>query len=107
MPGGLAKGAYFNPPYPLTMARGEGCEVEDIDGRRYIDFVNHHTAQVLGHAHPAVLMAVSQQIERGIALGAPVGSERARLDPREGLCGRTIRTAVVPSGRRSTTPPSS
>ena len=85
MPGGLAKGAYFNPPYPLTMARGEGCEVEDIDGRRYIDFVNHHTAQVLGHAHPAVLMAVSQQIERGIALGAPVGAERALA---EQLCAR-------------------
>ncbi|MBI4552453.1 MAG: aminotransferase class III-fold pyridoxal phosphate-dependent enzyme [Candidatus Latescibacteria bacterium] len=74
MPGG-AKGAYFHPPYPLTMARGEGCALYDVDGRRFVDFANHHTAQILGHRHPAVLAAIQEQLERGIALGAPVGVE--------------------------------
>ena len=72
MPGG-AKGAYFHQPYPLTMARGEGCYLYDVEGQRYVDFANHHTAQVLGHNHPAVIDAIQKQMAKGIALGAPVG----------------------------------
>ena len=72
---GAAKGAYFYPPYPLTMARGEGCHLWDVDGRCYLDFANHHTAQVLGHGHPAVQKAVDEQMRKGIALGAPTGIE--------------------------------
>ena len=74
MPGG-AKGAYFHQPYPLTMARGEGCYLYDVEGQRYVDFANHHTAQVLGHNHPAVIDAIQKQMAKGIALGAPVGIE--------------------------------
>jgi glutamate-1-semialdehyde 2,1-aminomutase len=74
MPGGV-KGVYFYQPHPLTMARGEGCYLYDVDGRRFVDFANHHTAQILGHNHPAVVEAVQEQLARGIALGAPVGVE--------------------------------
>ena len=74
MPGG-AKGAYFYKPYPLTIARGEGVYLYDVDGRRYVDFANHHTAQILGHNDPTVVEAVGEQLKRGIALGAPVGVE--------------------------------
>src|SRR5438045_3710399 len=70
MPGG-AKGAYFYPPYPLTIERGEGCYLFDLDERRYVDFAGHHTAQILGHGHPAVLKAVAAQMARGVALGGP------------------------------------
>jgi glutamate-1-semialdehyde 2,1-aminomutase len=72
---GAAKGAYFYEPYPLTMQRGEGCFLYDIDGQRFVDFANHHTAQVLGHRHPAVDEAVRAQLDRGIVLGAPLGIE--------------------------------
>ena len=44
---GAAKGAYFYPPYPLTMERGEGCHLYDLDGRRFVDFACHHTSQIL------------------------------------------------------------
>ncbi len=74
MPGG-AKGAYFYAPYPLTMKRGEGCHLFDLDGRKFVDFACHHTTQILGHNHPAVLTAVDKQMKRGIALGAPAGVE--------------------------------
>ena len=74
MPGG-AKGAYFYKPYPLTMERGDGPYLYDVDGRRFVDFVNHHTAQILGHHHPAVIEVVQERIRAGIALGAPVGVE--------------------------------
>ena len=72
---GPVKGAYFYPPYPLTMERGEGCYLYDVDGRRYVDCANHHTGQILGHNHPAVMEAVQEQMQRGIALGAPTGIE--------------------------------
>ena len=72
---GPAKGAYYYPPYPLVMARGEGCHLEDIEGRRYVDCANHHTTLILGHNHPAVVQAISDQLARGPALGAPAGVE--------------------------------
>ena len=84
MPGG-AKGAYFHPPYPLTMERGEGCYLYDVDGHRYVDFANHHTVQVLGHGHPVVMEAVQKQMARGVALGAAVGIE---ADLCEEMCRR-------------------
>ena len=74
MPGGV-KGAYFYNPYPLTVDRGEGCYIHDLDGRKLVDFNNHHTAQILGHNHPAVVAAVREQVSRGIALSAPAGVE--------------------------------
>ena len=40
MPGG-GKGAYFHQPYPLTMSRGDGCYVYDVEGRKFTDFANH------------------------------------------------------------------
>ena len=72
---GPAKGAYFHKPYPLAMERGEGCYLYDLDGRRFVDFANHHSAQILGHANPAVAEVVRRQLERGIVLGAPTGVE--------------------------------
>ncbi len=72
---GAAKGAYFFSPYPITLRRASGCELEDVDGRTYIDFSNHHTSQVLGHNHPAILEAVQSQLADGIAMGAATGIE--------------------------------
>ena len=70
-----AKGAYFHKPYPLSMDRGEGCYVWDVDGRRFTDFVNHHTGQIIGHRNPSVMAAIEEQLTKGIVLGAPVGTE--------------------------------
>ena len=72
---GAPKGAYYYGPYPLAMARGDGCHVVDVDGHEHVDFQNHHSAQILGHRHPAVLEAVEEQLSRGIALGASAGVE--------------------------------
>ena len=46
---------------PLTIVRGEGCWVWDDAGRRYLDLVAGIAVNVLGHAHPAVADALSQQ----------------------------------------------
>ncbi|MFI9153294.1 acetylornithine transaminase [Streptomyces sp. NPDC053367] len=51
---------YGTPRLPLV--RGEGTKVWDADGRRYLDFVGGIATNALGHAHPAIVEAVSRQI---------------------------------------------
>ena len=47
---------------PVVLARGEGATVWDVDGRSYLDLVGGIAVNVLGHAHPAVVEAVSRQV---------------------------------------------
>lgn len=49
---------------PLALDRGEGVRVWDVDGREYLDFVGGIAVTSLGHAHPAVVAAVSAQVAR-------------------------------------------
>lgn len=46
----------------LALARGAGAEVWDVDGRRYLDLLGGIAVNALGHAHPAVIRAVTEQI---------------------------------------------
>lgn len=50
--------------YPITLERGEGCRVWDTDGREYLDFVAGIATCTLGHAHPVMVEAVTQQIQK-------------------------------------------
>ena len=50
--------------YPITLDRGAGCRVWDTDGREYLDFVAGIATCTLGHAHPTMVAAVSQQIQK-------------------------------------------
>ncbi|MCZ6545192.1 MAG: aspartate aminotransferase family protein [Chloroflexi bacterium] len=70
MPGGDTRQSVFFEPYPLFLDQGAGAYVTDVDGNRYLDCANCWTALVLGHAHPAVVEAVSRQIAKGTAFGA-------------------------------------
>ncbi len=47
----------------LTLVRGEGPYVWDADGNRYLDLVGGIAVNALGHAHPAVVQAVTEQIQ--------------------------------------------
>ena len=46
---------------PLALARGEGCRVWDADGNQYLDLIAGIAVSALGHAHPAIVEAVSAQ----------------------------------------------
>ncbi|MBC2903486.1 acetylornithine transaminase [Streptomyces cupreus] len=46
----------------LALVRGEGAKLWDADGKQYLDFVGGIAVNALGHAHPAVVEAVSRQI---------------------------------------------
>ncbi len=48
----------------LTLVRGEGAKVWDADGQEYVDLVGGIAVNALGHAHPAVVEAVTEQIKR-------------------------------------------
>ncbi|WP_049571022.1 acetylornithine transaminase [Nonomuraea sp. SBT364] len=55
----------FMPNYgvpPIALARGEGTRVWDVDGRAYLDFIGGIAVTSLGHAHPALVEAVSTQV---------------------------------------------
>lgn len=49
--------------FPLELVRGQGCRVWDAEGRDYLDFVAGIATCTLGHAHPALVAAVTQQIQ--------------------------------------------
>ncbi|MFJ5807233.1 acetylornithine transaminase [Streptomyces sp. NPDC093093] len=49
---------------PLALVRGEGSTVWDEDGRAYTDFTGGIAVNALGHAHPALVSAVRDQVER-------------------------------------------
>jgi acetylornithine/N-succinyldiaminopimelate aminotransferase len=51
----------FGPP-KLALVRGEGAAVWDADGNRYLDFLGGIAVNALGHAHPALVSAVTQQL---------------------------------------------
>jgi acetylornithine/N-succinyldiaminopimelate aminotransferase len=50
--------------FPIAIEKGEGCRLWDTQGREYLDFVAGIATCTLGHAHPALIETVSQQIQR-------------------------------------------
>ncbi|MFL5901905.1 MAG: glutamate-1-semialdehyde 2,1-aminomutase [Solirubrobacterales bacterium] len=60
---------------PIFVERGEGCELVDVDGNRYVDWVGSWGPLILGHAHPAVLDAVVAAAGRGTSFGAATEGE--------------------------------
>ena len=49
---------------PVAIDHGDGVHVWDVDGRRYLDFVGGIAVSALGHAHPAIVDAVTHQVAR-------------------------------------------
>jgi glutamate-1-semialdehyde 2,1-aminomutase len=75
MPGGVSRNAVLRRPHPFYVARGEGCYVTDIEGVHRIDFSNNMTSQIHGHAHPAIVAAVTEQLGRGTAFSLATEAE--------------------------------
>ena len=60
---------------PYFVARGEGAYVWDVEGRRYLDYVQSYGASILGHAHPVVIDAIRTAALDGTTFGAPTERE--------------------------------
>ena len=60
---------------PIFVASGAGAELVDVDGRSYVDYVCSWGPLIAGHAHPAVVEAVTAAASRGTSYGAPTPGE--------------------------------
>ncbi|MBV9565452.1 MAG: aspartate aminotransferase family protein, partial [Bradyrhizobium sp.] len=68
MPGGNTRTVLFYQPFPLTIVRGEGGELWDADGHRYLDFMGEYTAGLSGHSNPVITAAIKAAIDNGLNL---------------------------------------
>jgi glutamate-1-semialdehyde 2,1-aminomutase len=60
---------------PIFIDHAEGAYLYDVDGNRYLDYVQSWGPMLLGHAHPAVVRAVIEASRRGFSFGAPTEAE--------------------------------
>jgi glutamate-1-semialdehyde 2,1-aminomutase len=74
-PGGSMRAATYFAPHPPFAARGEGCFVIDVDGRRIFDCANNFFSLVHGHAFEPVRRALHAAIDGGTAFGLPTTPE--------------------------------
>jgi glutamate-1-semialdehyde 2,1-aminomutase len=75
MPGGNTRSAIHVDPFPLTMVRGEGARLWDLDKHEYVDFLSEFTAGIFGHSHPVIRRAIEQALEGGLNFGAHNATE--------------------------------
>ena len=60
---------------PIFIERGAGAEITDVDGNTYVDYVCSWGPLIHGHAHPAVIAAVTEAALNGTTFGAPTAGE--------------------------------
>jgi len=80
LPAGSSRTSVFYPPYPSYASGALGDRITDVDGNERIDYCFNFTSLILGHRHPAVMKAVTDQLERGAAFGAPTELELSHAD---------------------------
>jgi len=83
---------------PYTVASGEGAYVTDVEGRRYIDFVQSYGASLLGHAHPAVVARLRDAVALGTTFGAPTPGEVLLAEMMTGRVAGLEQVRLVSSG---------
>jgi glutamate-1-semialdehyde 2,1-aminomutase len=71
LPGGDSRNSIFWDPYPIFVTSASGCHVIDVDGVDRLDFINTMTTMILGHGPAAVMGAVKEQLDLGVAYNAP------------------------------------
>ena len=67
LPGGVSRNTVLRSPHPLYADFAKGCVVTDIEGVRRIDCSNNMASLLHGHANPAIVAAVTEQLGRGTA----------------------------------------
>ena len=70
-PGGVSHNIRYHDPHPIYVEASSGGTITDVDGNEYVDYWMNHQASVLGHAHPTVVEAVTEQAEQGFHYGTP------------------------------------
>lgn len=85
LPGGDTRSVTYYPPYPLTIARGAGPFLWDIDGNHYVDLLGNYTSLVHGNAYPPIVEAIARVSAQGTAWPA---RNEAQIELAELICER-------------------
>ena len=87
---------------PHFIASGSGSRIVDEDGNEFIDHVGSWGPMILGHAHPAVVEAVTRQAARGASFGAPTRGEVEMAETVSRLVPSVEMLRMVSSGTEAT-----
>jgi glutamate-1-semialdehyde 2,1-aminomutase len=85
LPGGVSRNTVLRDPHPLYADHAAGCRVWDVEGTARYDFSNNMASLIHGHAHPAIVGAVTEQLAKGTAF--TIGTE-VEIAYAESLCAR-------------------
>lgn len=75
LPGGVSRNSILRDDHPVYVDSAAGCRVVDVDGVERIDFNNNMASLIHGHAHPAIVEAVTRQVSRGTAYSLATEAE--------------------------------
>jgi glutamate-1-semialdehyde 2,1-aminomutase len=70
LPDGVTHVGRYLAPHPVYIDRAQGSHKWDVDGNQYVDYLGGHGALIVGHNHPAVVEAVTAQMQQGVHYGA-------------------------------------
>ncbi|MFC5337072.1 aspartate aminotransferase family protein [Leucobacter denitrificans] len=70
---GVASSYQLIEPYPISIERGHGPRIWDVDGHEYIDYMNGFGAMIQGHSNPVIGEAIAERFPLGTHFGAPSG----------------------------------
>ena len=87
---------------PRFITEAHGCWLTDADGHRYVDLVCSWGPMILGHAHPAVVDAVTKAAANGLSFGAPTPAETELATEIIGRVAPVERIRLVNSGTEAT-----
>ena len=76
LPGADTRTVNHYAPFPVTIVRGEGARLYDLDGHEYVDFLNDHTAGLYGHSNPVIQAAIATAAQNGLTLGGPTPNQQ-------------------------------
>ncbi len=60
---------------PLFIDHAKGCQIFDVDGNSYIDYIGSWGPMIVGHRHPKVIAAIESVLQKGTSFGAPTDLE--------------------------------
>ena len=69
--GGVTSSWQVSEPLPIWIDRAAGSKVHDLDGNEYVDYHNGYGAMLVGHAHPAIVAAVTARVAAGTHFAQP------------------------------------
>jgi len=87
---------------PRFIRAAHGAFLEDVDGRRLLDFIGSWGVMVLGHDHPAVRRALEEAVGRGTSFGAPTEGEVSLAETLVRLVPGVEMVRMVNSGTEAT-----